>query len=134
MAMNFLQLLRVGRRVSRLVRRITDVSDHSSSSGPSSGNGPQSSTPGSDAVTDYPGDHHGDFQFDYEPIPGAEAGPGEVVWTWVPFEELDGRGKDRPVLIIGRQAEYLLGLQLTTRDRNNHKNQDADYIDIGAGS
>ncbi len=24
------------------------------------------------------------------------------MWTWVPYVENDGRGKDRPVLIIGR--------------------------------
>ena len=28
--------------------------------------------------------------------------PGEIVWTWVPYEEHDGRGKDRPVLLVAR--------------------------------
>ena len=84
-------------------------------------------------VLDYPGDFIGSAHVEYAPVPGPEAGPGEVVWTWVPFEELDGRGKDRPVLIVGRQGGYLLGAQLTTRDRNNAQSRDRDYLDIGSG-
>ncbi|WOO98394.1 type II toxin-antitoxin system PemK/MazF family toxin [Micrococcus terreus] len=84
-------------------------------------------------VLDYPGDFHGSAHVEYAPVAGREAGPGEVVWTWVPFEELDGRGKDRPVLIVGRQDGYLLGAQLTTRDRNNAVSRDRDYLDIGSG-
>lgn len=38
----------------------------------------------------------------YAPQLDGEPDPGEVVWTWVPYVENDGRGKDRPVLIIAR--------------------------------
>ena len=31
--------------------------------------------------------------------------PGEVVWTWVPYEEDPTRGKDRPVPVIGLEAD-----------------------------
>ncbi|MBB5749060.1 type II toxin-antitoxin system PemK/MazF family toxin [Micrococcus sp. TA1] len=84
-------------------------------------------------VLDYPGDFHGRARVEYDPAPGPEAGPGEIVWTWVPFEELDGRGMDRPVLVVGRNGDYLLVAQLTTRDRNNGVRRDRDYIDIGTG-
>ncbi len=39
---------------------------------------------------------------EYAPRLDGEPDPGEVVWTWVPYVENDGRGKDRPVLIIAR--------------------------------
>ncbi|GAB5080487.1 hypothetical protein ARTHROSP310_36360 [Arthrobacter sp. AD-310] len=29
-------------------------------------------------------------------MPDGEPDPGEVVWTWVPYQEDHGRGKDRP--------------------------------------
>ena len=37
------------------------------------------------------------------------------------------------MLIVGRQDGYLLGAQLTTRDRNNAVSRDRDYLDIGSG-
>lgn len=55
----------------------------------------------------YPGDFRGTPEISYEPNPGNgnEADPGEIVWTWVPFEEDHSHGKDRPVLVIGRASE-----------------------------
>src|SRR5699024_12448548 len=50
----------------------------------------------------------------YAPDLDGHADPGEIVWTWVAFEENDGRGKDRPVLVVGRDGERLLGLQLSS--------------------
>lgn len=38
----------------------------------------------------------------FAPSLDGEPDPGEVIWTWVPYAENDGRGKDRPVLIIAR--------------------------------
>jgi hypothetical protein len=56
-----------------------------------------------------------------------------VVWAWVPYEEDHGRGKDRPVLLVGRNGGYLLGLMLTSRDRAPDSAASADYVDIGVG-
>ena len=39
----------------------------------------------------------------YAPAHDGDPDPGEIVWTWVPFEENDGRGKDRPVLVVARE-------------------------------
>ena len=50
----------------------------------------------------------------YEPEQNGEPDPGEVVWAWVPFEDDPDRGKDRPVLVIGRDGSELICLQLTS--------------------
>ncbi|MBA0050420.1 type II toxin-antitoxin system PemK/MazF family toxin [Streptomyces sp. AJS327] len=55
---------------------------------------------------------------EYAPDPDGDPDPGEIVWTWVPFEEADGRGKDRPVLVVAREAAgTVLAVQLTSRQR-----------------
>jgi hypothetical protein len=56
-----------------------------------------------------------------------------VVWTWVPYEEDHTRGKDRPVLLVGRSGQYLLGLMLTSRDRVPAASASTDYVDLGVG-
>jgi hypothetical protein len=59
------------------------------------------------------------------------------VWAWVPYEEADGRGKDRPVLVIGRRGPHLLGLMLTSKDHDRDAADEArhgrSWIDIGTG-
>ena len=86
---------------------------------------------------EYPGDFKGTPRITYSPAPGEEADPGEVVWTWVPYEEDHRDGKDRPVLIIGRDHEWLLGLLLTSKDHDRDAAQEARYgrlwMDIGTG-
>ena len=57
----------------------------------------------------------------------------EIVWTWVPFEEDHSQGKDRPVLLVGRDGEYLLALMMTSKDHNNREHADPNYLDIGSG-
>ena len=69
-------------------------------------------------------------RFSYTPERDGEPDPGEVVWTWVPYEENDGRGKDRPVVIVaaGAPGEFL-AVQLTSARRD----RDADAIALCAG-
>ena len=43
----------------------------------------------------------GPVRFEYAPEHDGHPDPGEVVWTWVPFEEDATRGKDRPVVVLG---------------------------------
>jgi len=66
------------------------------------------------------------------------ADPGEIVWAWVPFEEDHGRGKDRPVLVVGRERDWLLGLMLTSKDHDRDAADEArhgrTWVDIGAGA
>ena len=82
----------------------------------------------------YPGDFGGQVRPVYRPQPDGEPDPGEVVWAWVPYEEDHSRGKDRPVLLVGRDGDYLLGLMLTSRDRNTGLDRDEDYVDVGTGA
>ncbi|WP_284327295.1 type II toxin-antitoxin system PemK/MazF family toxin [Demequina litorisediminis] len=85
----------------------------------------------------YPGDFTGTPRLSYSPSLDGNADPGEIVWTWVPFEEDYSRGKDRPVLLIGRDSQWLLGLMLTSKDHPRDAAQEARYgrrwMDIGTG-
>ncbi|RDV08878.1 type II toxin-antitoxin system PemK/MazF family toxin [Arthrobacter sp. RT-1] len=81
----------------------------------------------------YPGDFLGRSKVSYAPQPDGAPDPGEVVWAWVPYEEDHTRGKDRPVLLVGRSGPYLLGLMLTSRDRVPAASASIDYVDLGKG-
>jgi hypothetical protein len=70
----------------------------------------------------------------YSPSADGNPDPGEIVWTWVPYEDDPMKGKDRPVLLIGTSGATLLGLMLTSRDRNNSRDHDGRYVDIGTGA
>jgi hypothetical protein len=67
----------------------------------------------------------------YAPDLDGQADPGEIVWTWVVYEEDPTRGKDRPVLVVGRDRTTLLGLMLSSQDRHG---TDREWIAIGTGS
>lgn len=90
-------------------------------------------SPASPGNGQYPGDFQRPFTIRYAPQRDGEPDPGEVVWAWVPYEEDHTRGKDRPVLLVGRNGGYLLGLMLTSKDRVPEAGASADYVDIGAG-
>jgi len=67
----------------------------------------------------------------YSPSTDGHADPGEVVWTWVPYEERDGRGKDRPVLVVaGEQGDSVLAVQLTSQAHPGR----SEYLPIGTGA
>lgn len=91
------------------------------------------STASASAGSDYPGDYRDMINFEYSPSLDGDADPGEIVWTWVPFEEDHSQGKDRPVLLVGRDGEYLLALMMTSKDHNNREHADPNYLDIGSG-
>ncbi len=91
------------------------------------------STASASAGSDYPGDYRDMIDFEYSPSLDGDADPGEIVWTWVPFEEDHSQGKDRPVILVGRDGEYLLALMMTSKDHNNREHADSNYLDIGSG-
>jgi hypothetical protein len=74
---------------------------------------------------------------DYRPRDDGRPDPGEVVWAWVPYEEGDGRGKDRPVLVVARQGGTLLGLMLSSKDHDLDAADEArhgrSWVDVGSG-
>jgi hypothetical protein len=84
----------------------------------------------------YPGDYTGALRPVYAPSPDGRPDPGEIVWTWVPYEEDHSRGKDRPVLLVGHDGPWLLGLQLTSKDHDAGPGRRSDprWVDIGTGA
>lgn len=63
----------------------------------------------------------------YSPRIDGDPDPGEVVWTWVPYVENDGRGKDRPVLIIARlEGGAFAACYLSTK-------QHRGFVSVGTG-
>jgi hypothetical protein len=71
-----------------------------------------------------------ELQIQYTPQLDGDPDPGEVVWTWVPFEEDQTLGKDRPVVIIGRRGDVLSGVALTTKQ---HDGPNAQLVEVGTG-
>lgn len=67
----------------------------------------------------------------YAPNLDGRADPGEIVWTWVVYEDDPTRGKDRPVLVVGRDRRVLLGLMVSSQERHAG---DRDWVGIGAGA
>ena len=67
----------------------------------------------------------------YAPDLEGRADPGEIVWTWVVYEDDPSRGTDRPVLVVGRDRRTLLGLILSSQERHG---ADPNWVAIGAGS
>ena len=67
----------------------------------------------------------------YAPQLDGQADPGEVVWTWVNYEDDPRQGKDRPVLVIGRESRTLFGLMLSSQsDRDGQRH----WLALGPGA
>jgi hypothetical protein len=113
-------------RLSRLLRTAVGAGD-----GPAAGRRPPPRSDGARVAPDT-------VEVDYAPRADGRPDPGEIVWTWVPFEEGDGRGKDRPVLVVGRRGRDLLGLMLTSKDHDRDAADEArhgrHWIDVGSGA
>ena len=70
----------------------------------------------------------------YSPDLDGAADPGEIVWTWVRYEDDPSKGKDRPVLVVGRdrgaEHTHLLGLMLSSQD---YHRDDPNWMELGTG-
>ncbi|MCI0155753.1 type II toxin-antitoxin system PemK/MazF family toxin [Leifsonia shinshuensis] len=67
----------------------------------------------------------------YSPSVDGDPDPGEIVWTWVPYEEADGRGKDRPVLVVASESGgTVIAVALTSQAHPGRP----EYLAIGSGS
>ncbi|WP_082539371.1 type II toxin-antitoxin system PemK/MazF family toxin [Microbacterium sp. Root553] len=73
----------------------------------------------------------GDLVIGYAPQRDGAPDAGEIIWTWVPYEENDGRGKDRPLLVIGRQSsDRVYALRMTSKPHDGRR----DFLSIGSGA
>ncbi len=68
------------------------------------------------------------LKVEYTPCIDGDPDPGEVVWTWVPYEDDPTQGKDRPVVIIGRHGSRLAGVALTSKQHDNEA-----QVNVGTG-
>ena len=85
---------------------------------------------GPDATVEVDPHRIGSVRTSYSPQTDGAPDPGEIIWTWVPYEENDGRGKDRPVLLVAAESRGThLAVQLTSKDHDG----EGDYVPIGAG-
>ncbi|MFN8125104.1 MAG: type II toxin-antitoxin system PemK/MazF family toxin [Candidatus Nanopelagicales bacterium] len=68
---------------------------------------------------------------DYAPEHDGDPDPGEIVWAWVPYEEDDRVGKDRPLVAIGRgeQPRQCVAFMLSSRDHAG----DRGWVSVGSG-
>ncbi|MET4637113.1 type II toxin-antitoxin system PemK/MazF family toxin [Mycetocola sp. 2940] len=86
---------------------------------------------GSTATVEVDATRVGRVRMAYVPSTDGNPDPGEIVWTWVPFEERDGRGKDRPVLLVAAEPSgAALAVQLTSKPHGDAEN----FVSIGRGS
>lgn len=75
--------------------------------------------------------YRGRFAIRYAPRDDGSPDPGEVVWSWVAFEEDDTVGKDRPIVVVGEAPDgRLVALMLSSRDHGG----DPRWLSVGTGS
>jgi hypothetical protein len=67
----------------------------------------------------------------YAPQLDGQADPCEIVWTWVAYEEEPDHGKDRPVLVVGRENNLLLGLMLSSQSAHDGQR---NWFALGPGT
>jgi hypothetical protein len=67
----------------------------------------------------------------YAPQLDGQADPGEIVWTWVTYEDDPAQGKDRPVLVVGREGAHLLGLMLSSQSERDGQH---NWLALGPGA
>lgn len=72
----------------------------------------------------------GRVRTEYSPAHDGGPDPGETVWTGVPYEERDGRGKDRPVPVVAREAA---GTVLALQPSGERHDGDREWVAIAAG-
>jgi hypothetical protein len=135
--------LRGPRTTSAPTRRATRSKGSGASKRPGASSGRNGATlerPGAAGAanrTAYPGDATTLPDTTYSPAPDGNPDPGEIVWTWVPYEEDHSQGKDRPVLVIGRDGGWLVALPLTSKDHDVDEQQERrsgrEWVDIGTG-
>lgn len=126
-------LSRIARLLPRLARDVTAGSARA-------GRRDDRAAAGADQPSAGPG-YPGDFDGLPAPLTGPTASGvavGEVVWTWVPYEEDHTKGKDRPVLVVGEDGSWLLALPLTSTDHDLDEDQERragrHWIDVGSGA
>jgi hypothetical protein len=74
-----------------------------------------------------------DVRIGYTPNRDGQPDPGEIVWTWVPYEDDPRQGKDRPVVVIGRAGDRLAVVPLSSRGPEGRPDDPGDWVTVGSG-
>ncbi|MFD4368174.1 type II toxin-antitoxin system PemK/MazF family toxin [Rhodococcus sp. NPDC058521] len=88
-------------------------------------------TPGRPVASTSAPTAHRARRIEYSPALDGQADPGEIVWTWVSYEDDPSKGKDRPVLVVGRDGRTLLGLMMSSQEKRDGQ---PGWLAIGSGS
>jgi hypothetical protein len=78
-------------------------------------------------------DYAGPVTVGYAPKDDGLPDPGEVVWTWVPFEEDATIGKDRPVVVVGTATAAAPGTLAAVMLSSKVHDGDERWMVLGAG-
>jgi len=74
--------------------------------------------------------YRGRVAWDYRPELDRDADPGEIVWSWVSYEEDASVGKDRPIAVLGHADDgRLAAVMLSSQDHRG----DRGWFCIGSG-
>jgi hypothetical protein len=74
----------------------------------------------------------GGVEVGYAPERDGDADPGEVVWTWVAYEDDPTQGKDRPVLVLGHDGPLLAAVPLSSKDHGS-RDDAHEWVPVGTG-
>lgn len=116
--------------IAKLKGKSTDARGGRTSGGNTGGDYEQASPGqfGNGATRDLTPTEIAKVQPSYAPNIDGDPDPGEVVWTWVPYVENDGRGKDRPVLIIANLGGSMFAAcYLSTKEHRG-------FVSVGSGA
>ena len=69
----------------------------------------------------------------YAPERDGDADPGEVVWSWVAYEDDPTQGKDRPVLVLGWDGPLLAAVPLSSKDHGSRTDAH-EWVPVGTGA
>jgi hypothetical protein len=69
----------------------------------------------------------------YNPAVDGRPFPGEIVWTWVAFDQDSREGKDRPVLVLAVDGARITALELRSRRDQRTPRSRQVWLELGVG-
>lgn len=73
-----------------------------------------------------------DVVITFQPERDGDPDPGEVVWTWIPYEDDPNQGKDRPAVVVGVTGPDLVVVPLSSQDHDGRGDED-EWVELGRG-
>src|ERR1700741_1865114 len=70
---------------------------------------------------------------EYNPAVDGRPLPGEVVWTWVAYDQDSREGKERPVLVLAVDGARLTVLELRSKRDERGRRSRQVWLEVGVG-